>query len=50
MMMFFSKQQEEDWAEAQRRLAEHPCKCGVCAANLYLKVRHERLERERVPA
>lgn len=43
----FSDEQQEDWAEAQRRLADYHCKCGVCAANLYMTVRNERRERER---
>lgn len=35
-------EQLEDWSEALYRMEDAPCKCGVCAANLYLKIRAER--------
>jgi len=37
---------DEDWLETKRRMANAKCKCGVCAANLYLKIRTERRLRE----
>lgn len=38
----FSDEQRRDWQKAQEALKQHPCKCGVCAANIYLKIRAER--------
>lgn len=38
----FSDEQAADWQRAQEALRKHPCKCGVCAANLYLKIRAEK--------
>lgn len=39
----FSDEQKADWQKAREELSRHPCKCGVCAANIYLKIRAERI-------
>jgi uncharacterized protein YuzB (UPF0349 family) len=41
-----TKEQEEDWSEVLYLMEEAPCKCGVCAANLYLTIRAERRKRD----
>jgi hypothetical protein len=45
-MTFFSAEQQSDWEKAQELLRKHGCKCGVCAANLYLKIRSQRQKQE----
>ena len=38
----FTEDQRKDWDRARQQLAKHPCKCAVCSANLYLKIRAEK--------